>query len=215
MAEIIDKPIITKAQARERGLKKFFTGVPCKRGHVVERKVGDRSCIQCKRLVAQKEDSKNKRKEWYIAHRASELERKRKLWSENKENNAKKKRENYLKNKDAIKEKVKIYRKNNREKYRVYSLNRRSIKKLAIGCYTQKDLMFLMERQKGKCAECGRKISFHPKRKKNICHADHIMPLSKGGSNKPKNIQLLCASCNCSKQDLHPLEWAKKRGRLI
>jgi hypothetical protein len=33
MAEII----ITHKEARERGLKRFFTGLPCKHGHVSER----------------------------------------------------------------------------------------------------------------------------------------------------------------------------------
>jgi len=44
--------IITRDAARARGLKRFFTGVPCKRGHVAERYVvgtGGAMCIECGR----------------------------------------------------------------------------------------------------------------------------------------------------------------------
>jgi predicted restriction endonuclease len=34
-----------------------------------------------------------------------------------------------------------------------------------------------------------------------VAHIDHIKPFSKGGKCIPKNFQLLCCSCNCSKGD--------------
>lgn len=44
------QPIISLSEARERGLSRYFTGVPCKRdGHVCEREVLSRRCIQCRR----------------------------------------------------------------------------------------------------------------------------------------------------------------------
>jgi len=42
--------IITRDAAREQGLKRFFTGKPCKRGHVVERQTSNGTCMECAQL---------------------------------------------------------------------------------------------------------------------------------------------------------------------
>jgi hypothetical protein len=47
-------------------------------------------------------------------------------------------------------------------------------------------------RDSGKCARCGSR--------KNLEY-DHIVPLSMGGSNTARNIELLCERCNRSKSD--------------
>ena len=39
--------IVTLAEARAAGLKRYFTGKPCSRGHVVERQVSNQGCLQC------------------------------------------------------------------------------------------------------------------------------------------------------------------------
>ena len=47
-------------------------------------------------------------------------------------------------------------------------------------------------RDQGKCAYCGsqERLEF-----------DHIIPVSKGGSNTARNVQLLCEKCNRSKSN--------------
>ena len=52
--------------------------------------------------------------------------------------------------------------------------------------------IFVWRRDGGKCIECGAK---------NSLEYDHVIPVSKGGSNTERNIQLLCESCNRSKSD--------------
>ena len=48
-----DGPIVTRAQAKAQGLKRFFLGTPCKRGHVAERHAADRECcLTCKNEAA-------------------------------------------------------------------------------------------------------------------------------------------------------------------
>lgn len=40
--------IIKLHEAREDGLRRYFTGKPCVRGHIAERMVSTRTCVQCK-----------------------------------------------------------------------------------------------------------------------------------------------------------------------
>jgi hypothetical protein len=50
--------------------------------------------------------------------------------------------------------------------------------------------MYVWQRDRGRCVECSSKEKLE---------YDHIIPLSKGGSNTERNIQLLCERCNRSK----------------
>lgn len=43
----MDHPIITREQARERGIKRYFTGDPCPRGHICERWASNAKCVEC------------------------------------------------------------------------------------------------------------------------------------------------------------------------
>ncbi len=42
--------IISRKEAKEQGLKRYFTGKPCKHGHISERYIGG-SCVECMRLT--------------------------------------------------------------------------------------------------------------------------------------------------------------------
>lgn len=46
--------VITRKQAQEQGLTRYFTGKPCKHGHIVERLVCDGSCKTCANLKKQR-----------------------------------------------------------------------------------------------------------------------------------------------------------------
>ncbi len=62
------------------------------------------------------------------------------------------------------------------------------------GCFNKADVLKMLAIQKNKCAFCYCDI-------KDIYHLDHIIPLSKNGTNCPSNIQLLCPKCNVTKSD--------------
>jgi hypothetical protein len=39
--------IISRDEAKALGLKRFFTGTPCKHGHIAERSVRSGRCLEC------------------------------------------------------------------------------------------------------------------------------------------------------------------------
>lgn len=41
------KLILSRADAKQRGLRRYFTGLPCLRGHVTERSVSSARCMTC------------------------------------------------------------------------------------------------------------------------------------------------------------------------
>lgn len=67
-------PIITKELAVSEGLKRYFTGDPCVRGHLSERYVKDGKCVECIRL----KNAKNRavKAEYYRIYRSELYERK-------------------------------------------------------------------------------------------------------------------------------------------
>lgn len=42
-----DGIVLSRNDARARGMKRYFTGKPCKHGHVRERQVSDGNCVEC------------------------------------------------------------------------------------------------------------------------------------------------------------------------
>lgn len=52
--------------------------------------------------------------------------------------------------------------------------------------------IYVWRRDLGRCAKCG---------SDTLLEFDHIIPVSRGGSNTARNIQILCSPCNKSKSD--------------
>lgn len=217
-----DGPIVTHAEATAKGLKRYFPGSRCRReGHLSERFVSSGNCIACATVTVEAyakahPEKVAKRQERYRqthpekgpAYRAANKEAiaaRGRAW---KQANPEMVRANVRKWFAANPGAVAKWRKANPEAWRVQVQTRHALMANAEGKHTAADLKLLMKEQKGRCVYCGTDI----KAKYSV---DHIKALSRGGSNWISNIQLLCQSCNSSKQDADALDFAKRIGRLL
>jgi 5-methylcytosine-specific restriction endonuclease McrA len=93
------------------------------------------------------------------------------------------------------------WKKRNPDKLRANNARRRSRKVAAKGRYTDLDVHKQLDKQKGICYWCPAILTKY--------HVDHKVPLSKGGSNYPRNIVCACPPCNLRKNNKMPAEWKK------
>lgn len=54
--------VITLAEARRKGLKRYFTGKPCKHGHIAERYTETNRCFECNKVSSRKDYKQHKSK---------------------------------------------------------------------------------------------------------------------------------------------------------
>ena len=106
--------------------KVYFTGKPCKRGHVALRQVSSKTCTECDRLAyhARAESRKASMKAWREA------------------------------NPERMKEAAGRWKSANQDRCRALGRKRRANKLSADGFHTAEDVKRIYAAQKGLCAEC-------------------------------------------------------------
>ena len=199
--------IISRSEARGRGLKHYFTGIPCPHGHCSPRYVKHRECVLCA-------------KEGVVRRRAADPERarqqNRKSWWKHIDRRRKHDRERYLIPErleiKRLKSKIhaKKYRKDNPEKVRAITHNARAKKRANGGSHTGSDIIDIMRLQNNRCALCRIKIGVKIK-----YEVDHIVPVSAGGSNDRRNLQCLCKKCNNAKAAKDQIDYVRTLGKLL
>lgn len=113
------------------------------------------------------------------------------------------KHEYYQANRESILEQKRQYNAANPDRLREANNLRRAREKQAGGSHTAADIEAHYATQQGKCYWCGISLEGN-------YHVDHIIPISKGGSNDPGNICCSCPFCNLSKHDKMPYEFSDR-----
>lgn len=94
------------------------------------------------------------------------------------------------------------YRKNNPEKCRTRDKVKHAQRRGASGKFTVADVRQKFANQNGECFWCHEDIS-------GKFHVDHVMPISRGGTNDPSNLVLACPKCNMHKHNKLPEDWMR------
>ena len=118
--------VISREEAIERGLKTYFTGEPCKHGHVAGRRVDNSGCLECRRERSKEYRERNKEyvkeywKEYYEQNKDHIKEYKKEYYEQNREYYKEYWKEYYEQNKECLKEHYKEYYEQNREYFKEY-----------------------------------------------------------------------------------------------
>lgn len=143
--------------------------------------------------------AENARK-YYVANRTRHAELMRAWYVANKEQANQRGRSYYATNRALIRQRMRARRAAYPEKVKADKQRRRALESNAEGMHTADDIKARYERQKGRCYWCNVKVG-------NNYHVDHVVPLSRGGTNWADNIVIACPTCNLSKHDKLPHEW--------
>lgn len=181
--------LVSYKEAITKGLPKYFTGKPCKHGHVAERRVSGRCCTTCANqtsLLWAKNNPERAKKivtSWNISNREREAQR-AKVWRKN--------------NLDTHKRMVKEWREKNAFTYKAY-MNLQAVKRYVgqlerTPKWLNKGHLFEIESAYKYCSSL-REIGLD-------YHVDHIVPLrgkTVSGLHVPWNLQVIPAKQNLSK----------------
>lgn len=221
--------IISRANAKAAGLKRYFTGIPCKFGHIAERMVSSPHCVLCMaeyrtknyekhraadhvravaRYAANKEKAKAAAAKWAADNRERVVANNAKRYATHRVKMRADTAKRYAENPEKVKAYVKKWRALNPGAARIHNENRRARKRNSLGGLSRGLVAKLFKLQKGLCPCCrGSLLEGY--------HLDHIVPLSLGGAHEDSNMQLLRSKCNNTKRAKHPVDFMQSRGFLL
>ena len=185
--------VISRKEAIEAGLKVYFTGKPCKNGHIAERYVGSGKCSCC-HMESMEKYSQKERNLW--ENRLKKYrERSTAYYEANKDKLAERSKAYYDANRTSITEKQKAYRKTNRERYRLLRKQRnKKIKKATPPWHeSERDLISWMYRE----VKARNRLAGY-----NKYSVDHIIPFKNKnvcGLHTISNMQIITLKENLEK----------------
>lgn len=176
----------------------FFTGKPCRNGHVAPRLVSNKHCVPC---------SRKRHAKYKATHRAEDHAyqvMRRKLHKDRLHAQGRAWRQRHP---EKVRAKTAAYQRANPIRVATYNHRRLARKANAPGRgVTVADWQTSLTDSLGLCAYCGYQ--------RNSLEMDHIDPLSLGGAHDPENVAPACMRCNRTKNDRPLLVWLAKEALL-
>jgi len=230
-------PISRRRDAKRAGLIYYFTGKPCKHGHIAQRQAVNGACAECSRIraaersrrlcAADPEGMRAKRRLGAKPDAGKQRVRNQKWRSLNGARKKKYDADYYLANADKIRKRASIYhhsnvgraagrsktwRLNNVEQVvanaRKSRVRRRARERsVAFEPFTLDDVIL---RDGPDCYICGiTTLVSAPPQAFNKAELEHVIPISRGGSHTPDNLRCACSRCNRIKGSTLTPEQAK------
>ncbi len=139
-----------------------------------------------------KEQVLERHKEYYQSHKEQILERTGAYQRTSQVRSRRYSHVYYQRHKDQCANYTLMYCRTHPEWVRANNYRRRALKRNNGGSHTVQDIRKQYANQKGKCYYCKKKVG-------TAYHVDHVIPLSRGGSNGPENLVVACPTCNLRK----------------
>jgi hypothetical protein len=182
---MFDEVIITREEAVQQGLSRFYTGSPCVRGHVAPRFVSSKACVTCARENQNKWDAQNfgKLKQYSVKYDSKNRERRREAAREYRKNSP-----------DAANAATRQYRKRNPGIINAHCSARRAAQLSATPRwvdYNNLQNIYKQAKEMTLASGCNYQV-------------DHIVPLKHDlvcGLHVPWNLQIITASENRRKKN--------------
>ena len=152
-------------------------------------------CAQYEKARANLPHRVEARRKYQEEHKEQISEYKKSWAAENEDSVSASKRKHYEREREKVIARSKKWAESNPEKVRRAKTNnlrmRRAARHASRGIFTVGEFKELCESYGNKCLACGDTEA--------VLEADHVVPLTKGGSDDISNIQSLCGSCNRKK----------------
>jgi hypothetical protein len=177
-----------RAKAISEGKSKYFTGRPCKYGHVAERRVNGGACLVCEA---------EKYKNWAASNPEKVKAAYSKSYAKHAEHRRQKAAEYRANNPEKIAAATRGWRENNRGK-------RTSMQMMRLARQANATPSWLSPEQKESIDVFYTEAASLSKKFNVRIHVDHIVPLKGSnvcGLHVPWNLQLTTQSYNCSKNN--------------
>lgn len=168
---------ISRDEARELGLKRFGTGVPCCNGHLAQRYVSSGVCCECTMVRAQT---------WKNSHRENVRSGNREYRQSNKDKLNAYSAKRYKENPEYCKQYIYAWSAANRHRVVAKDAKRRAIRLLAIPAWANAEAIAAIYKEAGRLG----------------MEVDHVIPLQGKlvcGLHVENNLQLLTKSENSAK----------------
>jgi cell division septation protein DedD len=208
--------VISRAQAKTLGLKTYFTGNPCLRGHIALRQTASETCTQCAkekhkaRYAADPTPYIARRMAAYIANPEAEREKMRGHYQKNKGVQAAKSRERYYADPESRRAASREWAARNPEKRKAQHIKRRAQKQNAAAAWSVELTALVALEAAGLTAMRERCTGIS-------WHVDHMLPLigrTVCGLHVWNNLQVIPAAMNMGKKNrmvfTQPGEWVAR-----